>query len=548
VVKQINSEEQPKPGEHREIIKSASLVMVGNLGSSVMGMVRQIVVAATGPGMAAPFLAALTPAQHFYDFLVNGSISGALIPTFNDYALPEKRDELRRLVFTIVNLVLLTTITASILFFFLAPWLFRTFLAAGYVAENKDLTVRYAQIVFFSLVGLGPFAVLLAALYALKEFGWPAFATASYHMGIIFGAALGSIIGGYFFGTYGIAFGVLLGVIGEIALLIPGMHKQRFHYMFVLDLKHPALRRILKLYIPIAFSYLITSALAFFDQYLATTAPCQMWVQGVKDCGEVGFSSMRFATVLIQFPQGLIGAALSFAVLPTLTTYAREENMERFKETLRLGLRLGLLLMIPAAAGLIVLRFPIVTALFQRHNFTADQAVLTALALQNYAYQLPFIALDQLLIAAFYARKNTIVPVTVGVVSILGYLAVALPFQQTFGIAALAAANTLQNSLHGLILLVLLRVAIGPLHVSAMMPALLKILVATTLMVATAWGMQALLGQLAFFTQPTFIARLLMLVIVGTLAAAVYAACVLLLKVEEVHLLKGAILAKLGRK
>src|SRR5436305_14475375 len=128
--------------------------------------------------------------------------------------------------------------------------------------------------------------------------------------------------------------------------------------------------------------------------------------------------------------------------------------------------------MIPAAAGLIVLREPIVALLFQHHNYSQQDAARTAIALQNYAYQLPFVALDQLLIAAFYARKNTIIPVTVGFVSILGYLVVALPFSQTIGMPALAFANTVQNSLHAIILLVLLRMAIGSMHVRKMIPAI----------------------------------------------------------------------------
>jgi putative peptidoglycan lipid II flippase len=543
------SEEQARPGgERREIVRSASLVMLGNLGSSLMGMVRQIVVAGTGAGVSGPFFAALTPAQNFNDFLINGSVSGALIPTFNDYAAPEKREELRRIVFTIVNLILLITILSSVAFFFLAPWLFDTFLASGYTAANKALTIRYSQIIFFSLVGLGPFAVLLSALYALKEFGWPAFATASYHMGIIVGAVVGGIIGNHFFGTYGIALGVLLGVVGEIALLIPGMRNQHFRYKLVLDLKHPALRRILLLYAPVAFSYLITSALALFDQSLATSAPCAMWVQGVKDCGVADLSAMRFATTLIQFPQGLVGAALSFAVLPTLTAHAREGQMERFKETLLLGFRLGLLLMVPAAAGLITLRTPIISAIFEHHNFAPQQVTLTALALQNYAYQLPFLPIDQLLIMAFYARKNTIIPVTVGVVSVLGYLVVALPFWRTGGIPVLAFANTMQNVLHAVILFVLLRRALGSLHVRNMLPTIGKILLSTVVMIAVAWGLLALLQQVTPLAHYGFVGQLVILVIAGGLAAGVYFGGVLLLKVEEVHLLKGALLAKLGKK
>src|SRR6266581_1919135 len=122
------STEQPLSSERRHIARSATLVMLGNLGSSVMGMVRQIVVAALGVNIAGPFNSALLPAQTFNDFLVNGSVPGALIPTFNDYSTPEKRQELRRLVFTLVNLVIVIMFIAAIIFLFISPWFVEGFL------------------------------------------------------------------------------------------------------------------------------------------------------------------------------------------------------------------------------------------------------------------------------------------------------------------------------------------------------------------------------------------------------------------------------------
>src|ERR1700730_11570042 len=126
--------------ERRQIARSASLVMLGNLGSSVLGMVRQIVVAALGSDGGGPFNAAILPARTFNDLLVNGSVSGALIPTFNDYAAPEKRDELRRIVFTLVNLLLLITCAFAILYLFISPY-FINFLVSGFQGPQKQLTL-----------------------------------------------------------------------------------------------------------------------------------------------------------------------------------------------------------------------------------------------------------------------------------------------------------------------------------------------------------------------------------------------------------------------
>ncbi|HET8852198.1 MAG TPA: lipid II flippase MurJ, partial [Ktedonobacteraceae bacterium] len=207
--------EKAVPSERRHIVKSATLVMLGNLGSSSMGMVRQIVVAALGSSVAGPFTSAISPAQTFNDLLINGSINGALIPTFNDYAAPEKREELRRVVFTIVNLVLIIMAVAAIIFLFIAPWFVATIQVPGYTAQEKMLTTQFARIIFFSLLALGPFAVLQAALFARKEFGWPAVATASYHVGIILGAIVGGLLGARYNDYLGLAIGVIIGAFGE---------------------------------------------------------------------------------------------------------------------------------------------------------------------------------------------------------------------------------------------------------------------------------------------------------------------------------------------
>ena len=538
-----SSAQETVPGERRHIVKSATLVMLGNLGSSVMGMVRQQVVASFGQSIASPFLSAITPAQIFNDFLINGSINGALVPTFNDYAAAEKREQLRRLVFTLVNLVFLIMLTAAIVFLFIAPWFISNIQVRGYTPQEKLLTTQFARIIFFSLLALGPFAVLQAALFARKEFGWPAVATAAYHIGIIIGALVGALVGDYYLGTYGLAFGVLLGAAGEIALLLPGLRNQRLRYMFVLDLKQPALRRILKLYAPIALSFLVSAFFIILDQSLATQTP------GIgRDSGAANYLAMRVSTTLIQFPAGLVATALSVAVLPTLAEHARTVELERFKKTLLLGFRLGLLLMIPAAAGLMVMGLPIVTLIYQHGKFTTHNSQLTTLALQLYAFQLPFVAIDQLLLSAFYARKNTVTPVIVSFVCYGSYLAIALPFWRTIGMPALVVANTVQNSFHAIILLVLLRKAIGPLRVREIVPAFLKISVATAAMVAVAWGLQLLLAHVGLFSLNHLSGQFLTVIVIGLIAVGVYVGGVMLLRVEEVGLMKGIVMAKLGKR
>lgn len=266
----VETVETSSTTERKHLVRSAALVSIGNLGSSLLGMVRQVVTATSlGPNKFGDFNAAITPVNNFYQLLANGSTDGALIPVFNEYAAPENRREMRRIVFTVVNLVLIIALITSIIYFFISPWFIGS-LVSGFNGPDQELTLRYSRVIVFSLVALGPFAVLLAALFALKEFGWPAFATAAYHIGVIIGAIIAS------FSTsleLALPIGLLIGAVGQIVLLLPGIRNRRLYYMFVLDLKHPAIRRILKLYWPIAISYVFSMALVFLDLYLQSHTP-----------------------------------------------------------------------------------------------------------------------------------------------------------------------------------------------------------------------------------------------------------------------------------
>jgi putative peptidoglycan lipid II flippase len=93
-----------------------------------------------------------------------------------------------------------------------------------------------------------------------------------------------------------------------------------------------------------------------------------------------------------------------------------------------------------------------------------------------------------------------------------------------------------------------LRITIGHIRVREMAPVVLKILVATALMVAVASGMLVLLGHFRLFSLQHLPGQLLTVLVAGGLAALVYVGGVLVLRVEEVALVKGAVMAKLGRR
>ncbi len=549
-------------GQSRRIVSAAALIMLGQLLSSALGMARIETINILFYGVASgAFIIALRPIQQLSDLLVGGSVSGALIPTFVDYSAPEKRHELRRIYSTVLTVVTLLMAAAVIALFFLAPWLATLYTPANASAADQQLTASFIRITAFGLFGLGLYAVGSALLYALKDVVYPAFATFIQHVGVIAigvitlflaAARLGLPVGVIFghqsggaldalqtTGAVGLAIGFVVGAAGEAALIFPGLRRARTTWRPAFNITHPAVRQIARLYVPIAAGLLLSLGQQNVELILNRLAPGD-WSRNI--------TALQSATTLVQFPTGLVAAALSFAVLPPLTAAANAGDTAGFKRTLALGFRLGLLLMTPAMVGLIALRTPVVALLFQHGACHASCTDLNALALQNYAYQLPFLALDQLLIAAFYARKNTIVPVVVSVVSIGLWALVAVPFTPRIGMPVLAFANSTLNSGHAIILFVLLTITIGNLGLRELWGGLWRIALASAAMGGVIWGLLALLPQWAptVFTLDSLRGQALTVVAAGLPAALIYFALVSLLGVQEIRMLGGIIRARLG--
>src|SRR5690606_7902800 len=138
--------------------------------------------------------------------------------------------------------------------------------------------------------------------------------------------------------------------------------------------RHPALRRIVLLYMPVMFSLIIDTLVIRLVSYNLAS-----------QTGDSGINYMELATTLIQFPQGLIATAISIAILPTLSRQAvlvTDEGRTAFRDTLGLGLRLAITMILPATIGLFVLARPIILLLFQHGAFTTTDTAMTVMALR----------------------------------------------------------------------------------------------------------------------------------------------------------------------
>ncbi|HLJ66369.1 MAG TPA: murein biosynthesis integral membrane protein MurJ [Chloroflexota bacterium] len=525
--------------DRRRIATATLVIMTGTLVASFLGFVRAVVVAAVfgHTGSTDAFVAALVVPQMFYDQLIGGAIAAVLIPTFSLLAT-EDLDTLWRVVravFLLVGTVMLTVVALLEI----AAHPLMSALASGFVGRGHgtlDLSVTLVRLLLPALLFMGLSAVVLATLYSLQRRAASAFAPACFHLGII-GAAL---VGAGRFGIEALSVGAVIGAASQLLVQLPALFRAiRGHVTHSPPLRvivhdafaHPVVRRILRLYVPVALGLVVSMAGQVADVNFKSHLP---------QAGDL--TVMQYATQLIQFPVGIVVAALGFAVLPSISVDAAANRLEQFKDTLALGIRLVFVLMIPAAVGFLVLATPIVTLILQHHLFNHQGTVRTVTALLGYAPQLPFIGVDQLMIVAFYARHNTLTPALVGVLGVAVYVTSAALLLGPHGILGLAIANTIQIATHTVVLAYLLRRAIGSLTGRGLTATLLKVLVASACMAAV-------IGAVDRWISPAgsgLAARLLAVALPGAAALAVYGAMVLLLRVEELTLAYGLVARRLA--
>ncbi len=419
--------------------RATSIIALGNIASRVLGLVREIILSdlfGAGAAVTAYNLAIIVP-RSLYDLLIGGHVNSALVPVLSEYAArSEDRRELWELVNALLGIVVVALCVLVLGLELLAPQII------GIVASDEATpeVIRQAtdmlRVTAPALLFLSLFAVLSGALYALRRFTWPAFASTVFNGTIV-------LVTLVFAGSLGItaaAAGWLIGALVQLALQGPGLRDARLRLRLRGALTHPGVRRIGLLYLPVMASLVL-------DVLVNRTFSYNL----ASGTGENSIAYMTWATTLIQFPQGLVAIAISLAILPTLSRQAvalNEYGADAFKNTLGQGLRLAIVLIIPAAVGLFVLATPVVHLIFEHGKFTAADTPMTALALRLYLIGLPFAAVDLLLVFAFYARQNTLTPAMIGLISLVAYMIVAIYLLPWYSFFGLMVADSVKFLIH----------------------------------------------------------------------------------------------------
>ncbi|MFQ6043016.1 MAG: murein biosynthesis integral membrane protein MurJ [Candidatus Poribacteria bacterium] len=524
--------------KHARLTRSAGVVSIAVMGSRVLGLVREMVLAYffKAERELDAFKAAFRIPNLFRDLFGEGILSKAFVTTFTDTEVKQGEQAAWRLTSLIFNALVIILGAITLLGIFLAPVIVDLmFFGKGFdVPGKRDLTVFLARVMFPFLPLVSLAAVSMGLLNSKGRFFIPASASSFFNIGSV---AVG-VIGYYIAPSFGqprvlgMAVGVLVGGAMQFMVQIPSIWRVGYRYRPLLSFTDPSVRQVMRLVLPMILGAAAVQINVFADSIFASH-------------GEGWLSWVNLAFRLMHLPIGVVGVAISTATLPMLSRHIAEEDMTGYRQTLSHSLRLILLLTIPASVGLMALKEPIVRLIYQRGEFGSDDTIMVAAALFYYAFGLCGYSAVKVGADSFYALKDTRTPafVSFGTIMlniILNYLFI---FQLGFDHRGLALSTSCTVTLNAILLFLILRRRIGRLGMKTVPMVFGKVLLASGAMWGVCWWISRQIENLLGVT--SIISRLTQ--VGGAIAGGIvvlYLAC-RILRVKEMDGLIRAIRGRL---
>ncbi|MHC1740222.1 MAG: murein biosynthesis integral membrane protein MurJ [Anaerolineaceae bacterium] len=466
--------------DNQRIARAAGTIMLAMILGQVLSLISSMLITrAFGTSVQNDaYNAANRLPDILYSLVAGGALASAFIPTFTTLLTQGKRSNAWKLASAIANLVTLILVIVCAITAFFAPWVVHNILARGFDANEVAITVGLLRVQLCAPIIFGLSGLMMGILNAHQNFLWPAFAPAMY--------SAGKIIGVLFFvpvwGVKGLALGVVLGAALHALIQLPVLLRlPERRYTPGLGLKLPHVREVIRLMGPRLIGVSIVQL-----NFLINTNLASQWTAGITAI------SVAFATMLI--PEAFIAQAAATAALPTFSAQVARGKPDEMRTSLAVLLRAVISLALPASLGLILLRQPLITLLYQRGEFTAISTTQVSWVLLWYASGLVFHSVVEIISRAFYALHDTKTPVFIGVFAMSLNIGFSFLFVWLFNLAGwlpyggLALANTTATALETVGLLFFMRRRLGGLHLTVIGAGVLKAAIAAVGMSLAVWG------------------------------------------------------------
>ena len=516
--------------QRRRIGRSTAFFSIATGASRFVGLFREIIAAryfGVGPAMTAFTIAFQLP-NLVRSLFADAALQAAFVPVFTEQLEAGNKRQAFRLASTLIFLITAVLGVLTALFILLAPTVIPVF-APGLEGETLDLTIALSQLLFPILLMLGLSGVVVGVLNSYERFAVFAIAPLFWNLAIIAVLVGVSPMFSEDKKIYAYALGVLVGTALQLAMVSFDLRNTPFRMIRVFDWRSPLVKRVLLLMLPVTISLGLINVNLVINSTVGTLIP-GLLDGTTQPLSESAPAAIDKAFRIYMLPQGMFSVAVTTVIFPTLARYAARRDYDDLRRTMANGMRMILLVLIPAAAAILVLSEPMIRLVYQRGAFSEFETPLVATALFWFAFSLPFNGLFLILTRTFFSLQRPWTPTWIAGINLLITAVAAFAFYKPFGVAGIVAGTAIATAVSVVAQVLVLRRPLKGIELPRLIDATIRITAASAALAGVSYLVWDLLdGALGRGT----LAQIASLGVALTAGGFVYLGAILALRVPE---------------
>ena len=499
----------------KNIIKTFSLVVIITVVSKCLGLIREMVFANFygTTFMADAFQVAIKIPTQLVDIVLSSAIVSTFIPIFNDLMQKEGKDKANTFAGNFINFIAVLSTLIAIVGIIFAP-LFVKLIAGGLDNNTYALAVDLVRITFPMMIFTALAFSFVGLLQSYGEFNIPAAISGLSNLIVI----LFLIFFNDKLGVYGLSYCMVFAWLIQLLVQLPFAKKFGYKFNFFIDFKDENLKKVFVLALPI----LISTAVIPINMLIITRFASEL------DSGYI--STLDYAYKIYLVIYGIFTYAVGNIIFPELSRNSSEEYEAEFKKLVTKGIQLIAFLLIPLTVGIVIYSKDIISILYERGEFTAESVINTGSALAFFALGIIGAGIVEIMNKSFYAKKDTKVPLFVGLFMIaLNFVLCMLLSKTALSFKGLALSFALVSIVNGIVLLTILNHKYTKIINKNLLTYIGKILITTFCMSVLVYGLNYILQD---YLAGTLIKNIIRLAIGGGVGVIFYFALAYVLKLN----------------
>lgn len=503
------------------IKKTAFLLMVIAVLSKLLGFLRDITLSyfygATSSSDA--YIVSNTITSVLFSIIIAG-ISTAYIPMFKQIEHDVNRKSAKFFTNNLINIVLIISTGIIVVGLIFSNVLVKMF-ALGFDEETLEIATLFTRIGLVGIYFTSLNQLFVSYLQLNGKFTIPAMIGFPFNVIIILSIYISTQTN-----IIMLAIGSVIAAFIQLLFLLPSLFKTDYRYAPIVQFKDKNIKKMAIIVVPIMIGISIDQINLMVDKTLASRL-----VEG-------GISALTYASRLNDFVHGIFVLSFVTVMFPLISKMAANNKTEEFKRSISEVLSYVILIVVPAAVGIMVLADPIIRLLFGRGHFDEHAIDMTSRALFFYSLGIIGYGVREILNRTFYSLQDTKTPMYNASLAVLLNIALNLILSSFMGISGLALATSISALFCSFLLAISLRRKIGSFGLKRNAVILAKVILASSVMGFIVF----VLNEYALTEWNQF----LKIGIVVFIGGGIYFVLIIMLKIKESEILFNFLRRKLG--